>query len=64
MKYELLNGKYVPIVYCGNCGKRMELSDIDGYGKYARYLMSCDDKCRSWCDIQFGRIIDYGIFEY
>lgn len=64
MKYELINGRYVPIVYCGNCHKKMELSDIDGWGKSARYMMSCiDDKCCSWCDIQYGKIIDYGIFE-
>ena len=64
MNYELINGRYVPIVYCGNCHKKMELADIDGWGKSARYMMVCsDDKCRSWCDIQYGRIIDYGIFD-
>lgn len=63
MKYELINGRYVPIVYCGNCHKRMVLDDEDGYGKSVIYLMVCDNKCRSWCHIQYGRIIDYGICE-
>ena len=64
MKYELINGRYVPIVYCGNCHKKMELDDIDGWGKSARYMLICNNvNCHSWCDIQYGRIIDYGIFE-
>ncbi len=60
MKYDFINGRYVPIVYCGNCHKKMELTNIDGYGKGATYYMGCDDTCLSWCKIRFGKIIDYG----
>ena len=57
---EVINGRWTPIVYCGNCHKRMYLDDIDGYGKGKIYYMSCDENCRSWCKIRFGKIIDYG----
>ena len=64
MKYELINGRYTPVVYCGNCHKRMELDDIDGWGKSAIYLMICSNqKCPSWCNVRYGRIIEYGLFE-
>lgn len=63
MKYELIDGRYVPMVYCGNCHKKMQLDDKDGCGKSAIYMMICDEQCGSWCNIQHGRIIDYGIFE-
>lgn len=62
MKYELnKRGRYVPIVYCGNCHKKMMVDDIDGSGKSAIYYLTCDDHCRSWCYIQFDKVIDYGI---
>ncbi len=39
----------------------MEVDNIDGIGKY--YMLCSDDKCKSWCVIQFDKIIDYGISE-
>ena len=63
MKYECINGRYIPVVYCGNCHKKMELDDIDIYRKNPIYYMTCDDKCHSWCKVQSGEIIDYGRFE-
>lgn len=64
MKYELdYRGRYVPVVYCGNCHKKMEVDDIDSCGRSTIFYMVCDDKCKSWCEIQYDKVIDYGISE-
>ena len=63
MKYENFFGRYVPVVYCGNCHKKMEFADMSGDRKNPIYLMVCDDVCLSWCKIQGVKIIDYGRFE-